>query len=139
MKTFLKVLGTTALLAALVPVKFQKDEETGEMSCQSLLWKLKVAPAKGDENTEIGLNLMEGVLTAPLMDAIAAKAEDEPHIFTDELTVDYDAPAGDAFPHDEVVVEAPQAPEAPAAPETPTDPEAPAAPQEEDTPDAPQA
>ncbi len=142
MKTFLKLLGTTALLAAVVPIRVQKDEETGKTSYQSLLWKLNVTPAGEDGKTEVGLDLANGVLTAPLMNALAAKAEEEPHLFTDSLHVDYDAKEGDVFPEEEAVVEAaidsippvdPVAPEAPTSPETSEVPEAPEAP---DTPKA---
>ena len=80
MKTFWKALGIAAL-AAIVPVRFKKDEETGKKTFQSLLWKLDVSPKDGD-NVEIGLDLMEGVLTAPLMNAIDAKKESE--LFTDD-------------------------------------------------------
>lgn len=74
MKNFWKkALGITAL-AALVPVRFEKDEESGKKTFQSLLWKLDVGPGKY-ETTEIGLDLMEGVLTAPLMKAVTAKKE----------------------------------------------------------------
>ena len=80
MKTLWKALGITAL-AAIVPVRFKKDEESGKTTVQSLLWKLDVGPAKDGTNTEIGLDLMEGVLTAPLMNAVNAKKEAE--LFTD--------------------------------------------------------
>lgn len=80
MKTFWKALGIAAL-AAVVPVRYRKDEETGVKSFQSLLWKLDVSPKDGD-NMEIGLDLMEGVLTAPLMDLISSAREAE--LFTDD-------------------------------------------------------
>ena len=81
MKKFWKALGIAAL-AAVVPVRFKKDEETGKKTFQSLLWKLDVGPAGDGDTTEIGLDLMEGVITAPLMNAIAAKKEAE--LFTDD-------------------------------------------------------
>lgn len=81
MKTFWKALGVAAL-AALVPVRFKKDEESGTKTFQSLLWKLDVGPTGDGETTEIGLDLMEGVLTSPLMKAVAAKKEAE--LFTDD-------------------------------------------------------
>ncbi|MDE6589337.1 MAG: hypothetical protein K2K53_03090 [Oscillospiraceae bacterium] len=76
-----KALGIAAL-AAVVPVRFQKDEETGKKTFQSLLWKLDGGPVGDGEETEIGLDLMEGVLTAPLMKAITARREAE--LFTDD-------------------------------------------------------
>lgn len=136
MKTFLKVLGTTALLAAVVPVKVQKDEETGKTSYQSLLWKLNITPNGENGGTDVGLDLANGVLTAPLMEAVAAKRDGETHLFTDSLHVDYDAKDGDVFPEEEPVVEAPEAPE---APETPEEAEVSEAPAEAPAPDAPAA
>lgn len=81
MKKFWKALGIAAL-AAVVPVRVKKDEESGKKTFQSLLWKLDVGPTEDGENTEIGLDLMEGILTAPLMNAIAAKKEAA--LFTDD-------------------------------------------------------
>lgn len=80
MKTFWKALGIAAL-AAVVPVRFKKDEETGTKTYQSLLWKLSIGP-KNEDNLEVGLDLMEGVLTAPLMDVIASRQEAA--LFTDD-------------------------------------------------------
>lgn len=114
MKKFWKAMGIAAL-AALVPVRVKKDEKTGKKTFQSLLWKVDVAPGENGEGTEIGLDLMEGVLTAPLMNAIAAKKEAE--LFTDDPdeavpfagnepeaaapAQTQDAPAADAEPSDE--------------------------------------
>ena len=81
MKKLWKALGITAL-AALVPVRIKKDEETGKKTFQSLLWKVDVAPGENGEGTDLGLGLMDGVLTAPLMNAITAKEEAE--LFTDD-------------------------------------------------------
>ena len=74
MKKLWKALGIAAL-AAVVPVRFQKDEETGKKTFQSLLWKLDVGPTEDGDTTEIGLGLMDGVLTSTLMNAITAKKE----------------------------------------------------------------
>ena len=81
MKKFWKALGIAAL-AAVVPVRIKKDEETGKKTFQSLLWKMDVGPTGEGDTTEIGLDLMEGVITAPLMNAITAKKEAE--LFTDD-------------------------------------------------------
>lgn len=81
MKKFWKALGIAAL-AAVVPVRVQRDEETGKKTFQSLLWKLDVGPTGDSAATEIGLDLMEGVLTAPLMKAVTAKKEAK--LFTDD-------------------------------------------------------
>ncbi len=83
MKKFWKALGIAAL-AAVVPVRIQKDEESGRQTFQSLLWKLDVTPNPDSSSTEIGLDLMEGVLTGPIFNAVTAKkeaalfADDEP-------------------------------------------------------------
>ena len=74
MKKFWKALGIAAL-AAVVPVRVQKDEETGKKTFQSLLWKLDVTPDPDNSGTEIGLDLMEGVLTRPILNAVTAKRE----------------------------------------------------------------
>lgn len=95
MKKLWKALGIAAL-AAVVPVRFKKDEENGKTTVQSLLWKLDVGPTDDGTSTEIGLDLMEGVLTAPLMNAVNAKKEAE--LFTDDpeeavVTEPIDVPA----------------------------------------------
>ena len=96
MKKLWKALGITAL-AAVVPVRFQKDEETGKKTFQSLLWKLDIGPTNDGPGTEIGLDLMEGVVTGPILNAVAAKkeavlfADDEPEaalIEMDETELD---------------------------------------------------
>ena len=83
MKAFWKALGIAAL-AALVPVRYRKDEESGRKTFQSLLWKLDVTPNPDHSSTQIDLALMEGVVTGPIFNAISAKkeaalfADDEP-------------------------------------------------------------
>ncbi len=90
MKTFWKILGLGVLAAGLTPYKVEKNEETGENSYQALLWRITSAPGKGDSKRDIGINLGEGTLTSKLM-GVAGKAE-EPHLFSDELSVEYAAP-----------------------------------------------
>ena len=74
MKKLWKALGITAL-AAVVPLRV-KEDENGVKRYQSLLWKLEVPP-KTEEGREISIDLMEGLLTTPLMNAIAARQEAE--------------------------------------------------------------
>ena len=50
MKTFWKALGIAAL-AAVVPVRFKKNEETGKKTFQSLLWKMDVTPNPDHSST----------------------------------------------------------------------------------------
>ena len=90
MKTFLKVFGTAALLAAVVPFSYKKDEETDQETLQALLWKL----TRKSDPTDAGKQsvVMEFGFNNPF-----PKAEDEPHLFTDSLHVDYDAKDGDVF------------------------------------------
>ncbi|MBD5162856.1 MAG: hypothetical protein HDT14_12765 [Oscillibacter sp.] len=90
MKKFWKILGLGALAVGLTPYKVEKNEETGENSYQALLWR---ATSKVDEAGEkqIGVNLGEGALTSKIMGAVGKKHE--PHLFSDELSVEYNAPA----------------------------------------------
>ena len=81
MKKLWKALSIAAL-AAVVPVRLQKDEETGKKTFQSLLWKLDISPAGNGDSTEISLDFMEGVATSALMKAVTAKKEAE--LFTDD-------------------------------------------------------
>ena len=92
MKKFWKVLGLGALAAGLTPYKVEKNEETGEKSYQALLWRITSAPVGEDKKIDIGINLGEGTLTSELMDIVEKK--EEPHLFSDELSVEYHA--GDA-------------------------------------------
>lgn len=87
MKKFWKVLGLGALAAGLTPYKVEKNEETGEKSYQALLWRITSSPASEDKKIDIGINLGEGTLTSKLMDIMEKK--DEPHLFSDELSVEY--------------------------------------------------
>ena len=87
MKKFWKLLGVTALAVGLTPYKVEKDPETGENSYQALLYRLTSAPGQGEDKWDIGINLGEGTLTSKLMNA-AGKTE-EPHLFSDELCVEY--------------------------------------------------
>lgn len=89
MKKFWKILGLGALAVGLTPYKVEKNEETGESSYQALLWR---ATSKVDEAGEkqIGVNLGEGALTSKIMEAVGKK--NEPHLFSDELSVEYAAP-----------------------------------------------
>ena len=91
MKKFWKILGLGALAAGLTPYKVEKNEETGENSYQALLWRITSAPGSGDNKREININLGEGTLTSML--AGAAGKKEEPHLFSDELSVEYTAPA----------------------------------------------
>ena len=127
MKKFWKILGLGALAVGLTPYKVEKNEETGEKSYQARLWRITSAPAGEDKKIDIGINLGEGTLTSKLMNA--AERKDEPHLFSDELCVEY--AGGEAVEAAEA--EEPEAPaeaEAPAAPEESAMPEEPAEPEE---------
>lgn len=89
MKKFWKVLGLGALAAGLTPYKVEKNEETGEKSYQALLWRITSSPVGEDKKIDIGINLGEGTLTSKLMDIVEKK--EEPHLFSDELSVEYHA------------------------------------------------
>ena len=107
MKKFWKILGLGALAVGLTPYKVEKNEETGEKSYQALLWKGTVGP--GSENDkknidiDLGINLGEGTLTSKLMGG--AKKAEEPHLFSDELCVEYTGGESEAVEAAEDVVE----------------------------------
>lgn len=88
MKKFWKVLGFTALAAALTPYRVEKNEETGEKSYQALLWRITSAPSGEDEKgRKIGISLGEGTLTSKLVDKM--DKSEEPHLFSDEISIEY--------------------------------------------------
>jgi len=134
MKTFWKVLGAAALAVGLTPYKVEKNEETGENSYQALLWRITSEPGKTEgEKRQIDINLGEGSLTSKLWDMIEKK--EEPHLFSDELCVEYtgapvteqpEAPAEPAEPAEAAAPAEPAAPVEPAAPAEPVEPEEPA-------------
>lgn len=80
MKKFWKALGIAALAAA-VPVRFKRDEETGKKTYQTLLLSVDVGPGQ-EEGTEIGINVGEGVLTQAIGGLVNAKKESR--LFTDD-------------------------------------------------------
>lgn len=130
MKKFWKILGLGALAVGLTPYKVEKNEETGEKSYQALLWRITSAPAGEDKKIDIGINLGEGTLTSKLMNA--AERKDEPHLFSDELCVEYAGgeaveATGAEEPEAPAEAEAPAAPEESAMPEEPAEPEEPKA------------
>ena len=124
MKKFWKILGLGALAAGLTPYKVEKNEETGENSYQALLWRITSAPGSGDNKREININLGEGTLTSML--AGAAGKKEEPHLFSDELSVEYTVPEGEAAESEE-----PEEPEEPEESKEPEDSEEPAEPEAE--------
>ena len=92
MKKFWKILGLGALAVGLTPYKVEKNEETGESSYQALLWRISSTPGEGENKRAIDINLGEGTLTSKLLSAVE-KAE-EPHLFSDELCVEYTGSEG---------------------------------------------
>ena len=81
MKTFWKALGIAAL-AALVPVRYRKNEETGQQTFQSLLLSVDVDTDQEGKTVDIGVNLGEGVLTD--LGRKLAGAVRESEMFTDD-------------------------------------------------------
>lgn len=81
MKAFWKALGIAAL-AAFVPVRFQKDEETGKKKYQSLLLSVDVDTDQEGKTVDIGVNLGEGLLTD--LGRRAASAVRESEMFTND-------------------------------------------------------
>ena len=58
MKKIWKVLGITAAVAAVAPVVFRKNEETGEKTVDALLWQLKTRPNEETGRKDIELNIL---------------------------------------------------------------------------------
>jgi hypothetical protein len=90
MKKFWKILGLGALAAGLTPYKVEKNAETGENSYQALLWRITSAPGENGDKRAIDINLGEGTLTSKLL--TAAEKKNEPHLFSDDLSVEYAVP-----------------------------------------------
>ena len=121
MKKFLKVLGAAALVAGFAPYRVEGDKESGTWSVKALLWQASCTPTDDPGKDDITFNFG---FQAPS----GKDKEEEAHLFSDELTVNYGSPTdgGDVEPETPA---APEAPEAPGAPETPETPETPAAPE----------
>ena len=73
MKKFWKALGVAALAAA-VPVRFQKDEDTGEKTFQSLLVSVNVGPGE-EGGTDINISFGDGLLTQAIGSLVNTKKE----------------------------------------------------------------
>lgn len=74
MKKFWKALGLAAIAAA-VPVRFQKDEETGRKTYQSLLISVDVDTDEEGKTADIGINLGDGLLTNAISGLVGKKRE----------------------------------------------------------------
>ena len=81
MKKIWKVLGLAAIAAA-VPVRVRRDEDTGKKKYQSLLLSFDVGPDEEGIGTEIGINVGEGLLTNAIGGLVNAKKESK--LFTDD-------------------------------------------------------
>ena len=123
MKTFWKVLGAAALAIGFTPYRIEKNDETGERKFQALLWQATTTPREGDwDALDINLGLK-----------LPGAAEEEPHLFSDELCVEYTGAPVSEPPAPPVEKEAPAEPpvEEAAVEEAPAEAsEAPAAPEE---------
>ena len=129
MNKFLKVLGTAALIAGFAPYKVENDKETGAWSVKALLWQASRKPTDDPGKDDVSFNFGLSSLL---------REEEEAHLFTDELTVNYSSQDSEPVepetpPETPEVPEAPEAPEAPAAPEAPEAPAAPEAPEVPET------
>ncbi len=82
MKKFWKVLGTTALLASVIPFKVKK--EGNKKTITALLWSATDRPdCETGEKHKININIK---FNNPF------EKIEETHLFTDDLTVDYNGP-----------------------------------------------
>ena len=110
MKMFWKVLGAAALAVGLTPYRVNTNEETGEKTYRALLWQATKTPQEGEKDAlsiNIGLNLPQ--------------EDDEAHLFSDELCVEYNGTPVTADSAPEAPVEAEESAE-PAAEEAPAEP-----------------
>lgn len=113
MKTFWKILGAAVLAVGFTPYHVEKDEKTGERKFQALLWQATTTPREGDRDA-LDINLGFKMPNSN-------EAEEEIHLFSDELCVEYTgAPVTETA-----------APEAPVEEEEPVEEKEPAAPVEE--------
>ncbi len=94
MKKFWKVLGLTALAAALVPYRIEGDDETGTLTVRALLWKA-TEKVKADGTKDLSIKLLsfgpdeeENLFTDDPEEAVLF-ADDEPEaaVITAENTV----------------------------------------------------
>ncbi len=100
MKTFLKVLGTAAVLATIIPFSHKKDEESGQETYEALLWKAVSRPDPEAENKR-KLETFSIGFRCPF-----GKDSEEAHLFADELTVNYHtAPAAGGAAAEEAALE----------------------------------
>lgn len=90
MNKFLKVLGAAALIAGLTPYRVETNEETGERKLKALLWQATKKPNPDGGKDDITINIL----------SFGKDEEEEAHIFSDELTVDYSAPAESKKPEE---------------------------------------
>lgn len=81
MKKIWKVLGVAALAIGLTPYRVEKDEETGEKKVQALLWQMTRRPIE-EEKEEVSISFG---FHSP------ACKEDEAHLFSEDLSVEYTA------------------------------------------------
>lgn len=110
MKKFFKVLGAAALIAGFTPYHVEKNEETGERKMKALLWQASRKPNPSGDKDEITVKFLS-----------FGKDEDEAHLFSDGLKVEYSGKA----PETAEEAEEPAAAEEPAQPEAPEEPEEP--------------
>ena len=112
MKMFWKLLGAAALAVGLTPYRVEENEETGEKKYQALLWQATRTPGGDGENGSLNVNI--GF-------RMSNSQEEEHHLFSDELCVEYTgAPvAEEAEPAEAAKAEEPAEPEVPA--ETPSE------------------
>lgn len=89
MTRLLKMLGTAALIAGVVPYRYTKNEETGEQKIQALLWKAVRVP-NGEEKDRTTVNI--GFISP------FEKEKGEPEIFTQGVVVEYGGGADEDDP-----------------------------------------
>lgn len=104
MKKFWKFLGITALAAALIPYRVNKDDETGDLTLDALLWQGKKSIRDGEKH--INVNVAPWFSPNRTDDLDSLELKDEPEEEFDVLDEDFaDTDDGLDAPEEEPAVE----------------------------------
>lgn len=125
MKKLWKFLGVTALAAALVPYRVDKDEETGDLTLDALLWQGKRSVRDGEKH--INVNFAPWFSPNRTDDLDSLEPEEDPEVLEGDFEIldedldDLDEAQADGGSVVEITVtvspDEQPAPDEPAAPE----------------------
>lgn len=89
MKKFWKFLGITALAAAVIPYRVNRDDETGDLTLEALLWQGKKSIRDGEKH--INVNFAPWFSSNRTDDLDSLELTDEPDdLAQDVLDEDFD-------------------------------------------------